>query len=534
MLAYVPDSPCWCRSGKKHADCHGNSDPPSSPGDPVPEGDEAEVFLSPTTSVLKSVLVDGMPNQPVYMPSPEPVQRPLRVPTIAAAIAEQPPRSAVALADLGRQRFSILDGLGLANPDTVEQRVGELSDDDLEVLRYAFLDLARCTFDRLLADAAGAEPPTTIWAGTAPPLALLGATLMWADHYLVEDEVSTALCTYRRPARLADELRSLIEVRPLVEVGLVVPVLHEAAAVIAGDAAWEQTETDLQNSDLVAWVRSQLITEGPTATSALLFTVLDDDDHLNFYLHARIVALDEATHTVTSRLLGPYDPSFNYGPWIDQSERQTTAHILQEVNLQLAMADAFGASWVTRSPFKVRVLERRSDPQTEAQSLVWADVPHLQRASAIALARVAADDVAVGALRERTQQAFVAMRHATPAERREQAGDLAAELAHAAPTVRRDLEREGRWKLAFPAAAGTASVAIGAAVGGPVGAVAGLFGLAAGLAPNLADLKRHEDPGYALVLGDGLVSPRGSASSPTQGTLSSVSFRHGSEATPTG
>ena len=61
------------------------------------------------------------------MPSEEPAQRPIRVPDIAAAVAEQPARSTVSLAELGRQRFVILEGLGLADPCRLEARIPELT-----------------------------------------------------------------------------------------------------------------------------------------------------------------------------------------------------------------------------------------------------------------------------------------------------------------------------------------------------------------------------------------------------------------------
>lgn len=528
-----PEAPCWCRSGRRHSECHGNTKPPSQPGDPIPIGDEEKVFLSPTTYVDKAVLLRIPPGERVYLPDPDPVQRPLRVPALAEAMARRPKRTTVGLDQLGLQRFVILDGLGLSDLERLERRTAELTDTELEDLRYAFLDIAKCTLDTLLEGVAAPEPATAIWAGTSAPLAMLGATLLWADQYLVNDDVLASLCRDERSQSVARAIRELLAIRPLVEVGLIVPVLHDAATVMAGELAVAQTQVDLGNLELVQWVMDQLVVEGPTATSALLFSAIDDDELAQFFLHARIVHLDDATHSVTTRLLGAFDPSFDYDPWIEQCYRQTTARIIQEANLQLTMADAFGASWVTLSPFKARLLERRPTQTPDPQTLVWADVPHLQRASAVALAKVMADDTAVQALRNRTRQVFAATRTATPEERRAHAIDLGAELGFASEKLRREMDRDRRWKLAAPVGLTVASLAVGAAAGATaVGAVAGLLAAAAGLSPYISDhAKQHENPAYALLLGDGLVEPRPRPGTGRAAELTDIDFPLGMTAT---
>jgi len=474
--------------------------------------------VAPLTSISKDVLVRGFQDPPpITMPSPEPEQRPFRVPQIVTVLANQPSRSTVPLDELGRQRYAILDSLGLGDRATVKARLDQLSEDDLEVLRYGFLDLAKCTLDRLIEQAGSSEPPTVIWAGAAAPLQLLGATLMWGDHYLINDRLTDDLVVEQSPIGLAEGIDDLLEVRPLAELGMIVPVLRDAATLFAAQRAYDQTEHDLLRVDVVEWVMDQLVMEGPTGATALLFTLLDDDQGIvEFFLHARTVGLDHEKQMSLHRILGPYDPGFEYGPWIAQCRRQATATVIQEVNLELMMADAFGASWVTLSPFRAKLLERRSEGQADAQALAWADVPHLERASALSLARVAADDVAVTALRERTRQAFAAMRHATPQERREQAADLAAELRYAAERLRRDMDRERRWKLAVPAGLSLAAIGIGAATGGLLtGGVVGALVAAAGLSPLRGErLARNEDPAFALVLGKGLVEPRPTKSHP--------------------
>jgi hypothetical protein len=527
VLGLSLDAPCWCRSGRSHGSCHGNSRPPSLPGDPVPADDEDSVFLSPSTRVSRDLVDRLVKGTPIYGPSSEPMQAALRVPTVVEAMASRPLRTTVELDQLGVQRFSVLDQLGLSDAKQLEQRVAQLSDAEISDLRYALLDIGKSAFDRLLEESATPEPPTVIWAGSSPPGALLGATLLWADHYLVDDVVLAALSRAERPASLVNDLRDMLELRPLIETGLVVPVSHDAATLIAGERALAETELDLRKSDLVEWVKGQLVAEGPTARDALLFHALDDaDDFVEFFLYSRIIHLDEQTRTTTSRLLGPFDPAFDYGPWIAQSRNQAAASIIQETNRQLAMAASFGASWVTLSPFRARLLVQRETPFTGPQALVWADIPHLQRASAIGLAKVASDDAAVRALRERTRQVFASMRGSSLQQRDEQVAEFSRELRYASEKLRREMDRNRRWALAIPAGLSVASLAIGAAEGATaVGAVAVALAAAAGLSPYVAArASAHDNPAYALLLGDSLAGPRESSNLGRGTSLTQVDF----------
>ena len=83
------------------------------------------------------------------------------------------------------------------------------------------------------------------------------------------------------------------------------------------------------------------------------------------------------------------------------------ASIVQNVNTQVAVADALNADWVTTSPFKQRLLARRGAQVASPQAPIRANVPQLSGASAVALARVAAADETVAALREVTRE-FIA------------------------------------------------------------------------------------------------------------------------------
>ncbi|BCB88889.1 hypothetical protein Psuf_062020 [Phytohabitans suffuscus] len=87
--------------------------------------------------------------------------------------------------------------------------------------------------------------------------------------------------------------------------------------VAAGARAVEAvTRRDLARDDLVSWVRSQLIVEGPTAREAMLVTAQDDLARWpNFWLYSRRSKADPIERTYRSELPGTYDPTHDYGPW---------------------------------------------------------------------------------------------------------------------------------------------------------------------------------------------------------------------------
>ena len=261
--------------------------------------------------------------------------------------------------------------------------------------------------------------------------------------------------------------------------------------------------------------------EGPTGRECLLFSAVDDDEEIAaFYMWAPILSTDGDGHT-TGRLFGPYRPDEDYGPWITQSRRETVTTLIHGVSRNVAIADAFGADWVTISPFKQRLLQRRGNELLGPQALIRADVPQLSAASAVALAKVAAEDEAVEALREMTRHALHAMRTLSPADQREGSAELGRELQARARELRREMASARRWKRDMPlglstasGAAAVASVAIGAT--GPAAGLislcaglAGLFGVGAAVGPYRADRAANRaNPAFALLIGDGLVQPR--------------------------
>jgi hypothetical protein len=532
---------CWCRSGRLHGACHGCREPASEPGAPITAADDGDrVFITPGRSVDRAWLASCIPGLPVYAPSVEPVVRPVIVPEIVARMTAPPTHTTPSLAELGQHRFTALDSLGLDNPDQLASRLARLTDSDMADLRYFLIDVAKTTIDVLTVQQQAPPGPVLIWAGDADPVAMVGGTLLWADHYLVGDGACETAIASSRPQDLEGDLRELLRLRPLVETGMVVPVLEQAAALLADDAARRRTEVDLHRPDLTEWVDSQLVMEGPTARECLLFTAVDDDEEVAaFFMWAPILSVDAEHRFTTSRLLGPYRAGEDYGPWIIQSRQETVKNLIHNVSKHVAIADAFGADWLTTSPFKQRLLQRRGDEPPGAQALIRADVPQLSAASAVALARVAAEEEAVEALREATREALYAMRTLSPADQRSEAAELGRQLQARSRELRRDMTRTRRWKRDIPGAlsvasgaAALASVAIGAA--GPAAGLidlcaglAGLFGLGSAVGPYRADRAAHRaNPAFALLLGDGLVLPRNPTGerTPARVTLKDVLF----------
>ena len=506
------NDPCWCGAPSKYKRCHGDKQPRSQPGAEVPPDTDQRTFLSPTTAVASGALGTAGNGAPMYMPSERPKQRPLAVPAAAVEVATVPPRSpSLGLAQLGQLRFEILDALGLTDSETVEARVSDLSDADTDSLRYGILDLTKATIDTLHEQMEGSEPPTAIWVDTKRAVDhMIGSTMLWADHYLFADPVAEFV--FEERSDITAGLLDFIRLRPLIEAGVAVPVSRSVAAATAGPIAVEQTAADLTNEQLVDWTTRQLIIEGPTAKEVLLFEIADDySDLASFYLLGHTVDLDESDHTFRSVALQAYRSDHDYGPWIEQSKRQTVAKVVQELNLELAIATSLGAEYVSRTPFRARFLEMRGGAPPNSQHLIWARVPRLSNSSPSALAEAVSTSNSVEALRHRVRLSFQEMRGKTPAERRQIAADLRSQLQYEAGVLQDRMRADRRWEVLVPTGLAITTLTLGAVTGAPaLGSVSGLLAAAAGLAPRITKRSRDDQfqPAYAVVLGDGSVPPR--------------------------
>lgn len=456
-------------------------------------------------------LTRQMAGAPIWAPTEEPEQRPLIVDSFSARLAELPPREPLlSLREAGVARNDAVAALGLASEDEeyLRERLSSISAADHADLVKAVFSTGKETLDRLRAEAASREAPTALWTGDTDPRRMTGQTLLWADHYLAEDRLAEDLL--RRPDRreaasLASALAREARVRGLLEIGAVALVPQAVIAMLTADVAYTATEADLESRELVEWVMSQLMTEGPTRREVLFVTARDHDDLGQMYFYNRIEQ-DEQGRAIepeegvfqTSALVDRYDPEYDYGPWIAHTRRQSAAMLLQKFNFDLAIAEAVGGNYVATTPFAGRLLARKGGEAALPQPLVWADVPVLPEADAETLARIAAEDESVEALRRTVRRTFST---ASGDALQDAADELAAQLEEDAAVLQRAISREDRWKVAVPASLSLAGIVIGGFTGGLLGAAAGALGGLAGLAPVHADrAARRENPAYAVVL----------------------------------
>jgi len=506
---------CWCGSGLKYKLCHGRG-PRWPPGAPLPETapEDGGVWIAPDVALAKEAIEDltrQITGAPIWPPTDEPTQRPLIVDAFSARIAGVPAHdSLLSLAEAGMMRNDAFASLGLASEDEahLRKRLSSVSNADHEDLAAAVFSTGKETLDRLRADAVRAEAPTALWTGGGDPRRMTGQTLLWADHYLAEDRVAEELLRRPEPrqaAHLASALAREARMRGLLEIGAVALVPQAVMAILTAEAAYETTEADLSRPGLVDWVMSQLMVEGPTRREVVFVTARDHDDLGQFYFYNRIeqdaqgraVELKDGVF-LTSGLVDRYDPEYNYGPWIAHTQRQSTAGLLQTMNLELAIAEAVGGSYLATTPFEGRLLAQKGLGSPIAQPLVWADIPTLPSADGETLARIAAEDETVEALRRTVRRTFAS---ASSDEPLTAATELALQLEEDAAVLQRAIAREGRWKIAVPGTLSLAAIVIGGIAGGPLGLAAGALGGLAGLAPFRADsAARRDNPAYAVVL----------------------------------
>ncbi len=233
----LADDVCWCGSTLAHGECHGDLMPASNPGDPLPPDPVDGVYLSPTV-VADLTVLHGMARQavgmPVYAPTPQAVQRPIEVGAGMARFVSEPARTpTVPLAMLASMRYELLDGLGLSDLERLSS-IRSLSESESEELLYGLIDLGKSVLDRLLEQAGAETPATVLWIDGASAPEIVGRTLFWADHYLVADRLGAAALS--NPVDLGElelAIREAIELRPLVTLGMVVPILADLASAAA-------------------------------------------------------------------------------------------------------------------------------------------------------------------------------------------------------------------------------------------------------------------------------------------------------------
>jgi len=479
-------------SGRKYKDCHMIRGL-STPGAATPPDTDEVVYISPNTSLrLDGVTVPQAP-VPITMQGPVPQAVPVTVDEAVVALAavqwSNPPLSHEDIASL---RYALLDTHGIADPDSVLAGVHDaVLESVLPELADNSLQLARATIDRIMVDQELSPPPVMLHADRGNISRLVGQTMFWADHYLMPDQLAaTAARAAGDPSRYRKPLAEMLSLRPLVEAGIVVPVYADLAVALATSRVDAAVSADLHNEDYVAWVRNQIVIEGPTAREAAFIHVVDDYRANGWvYLLNRIQsgsaqATVDGTVQWAGRMLGHFDPDDDYGPWLGTLRQQATAQMTKVLNIDLAVASGLGADLVTRSPFRARALRRRHQPPGHMDPYdptvaVWADVPWLPDAPPDLLVKIARNESRVEDLRRATATALRTIEADDLAEGSQAIADLAGDLSAAGARLGRELRGQAAVNLALSSGLAGGSVLIGATLAPLVAAGGALAALAA-------------------------------------------------------
>ena len=413
--------------------------------------------------------------------------------------------------DIGPLRFALLDVHGVTDAPAVragdhDQILQRLIPD----LASGTLQLARATLDRLAADRASTQPPVVLQSDHGDIRRVVGQTLLWADHYLTADRIAAVAAIGREDLTSYRALvAELLDLRPLIEAGVVVPVFIDLAVALINTEIDTIVAVDLADPQYVAWAERQIVLEGPTAREAAFVHVIDDYPHDDwFYLHSPIEPVpggqvdDEPLH-VRSKLLDPYDPDHDYGPWLATVKRQAVARLTQHLDIDLAVSTAFGGDLLTSSPFRARALSRLHGPlprrfDYELSGSVWADVPWLPDAPADLLMKIARNEPRVEDLRRATATALRTVENGDVAGSAQAVADVAADLKSAASRLSRDLRRQSTLDLAVPTGLATGSVLVASTIAPMIGLGAILAGAAAAIPAARARLASRQTAAYAF------------------------------------
>lgn len=403
--------------------------------------------------------------------------------------------SAIPLDSLGGLRVEVLRRLaGLPNSDAQPR-------DDILNAVYQLTGHTICT----VAELAKEQPRRTIlWNQELDLAKFLGRTVLLADHVLFPDRVFDTIVRNPTCRDLREAARRQLKNKELLKAGIALPVPPGVAMAAHGKVALDLTADDLKRAALVSWVRSQLIVEGPTAREALFVTAADElsSEIANFWLYGRILpeSLDDESRTFTTAMLQPYDPTYDYEPWINQVKDSAVGALVQRTNERVVTADLYGSEYVSASLFEARLLRTRElDVRIgPAQAALWADIPELPDLISPDLAKLLRNENAVEDLRAQVRASLATAR--TDIENIDAITDLSSQLNAASKKLDRTAGNDLVWQAVIPGGLSGASMVIGGITGGLVGLSAGAIGGLATLAPYLGNrLNKKRDAAYLFV-----------------------------------
>lgn len=431
---------CWCGSSRKYKNCHGGVRARSVPGESTPPDDDEYFWISPNTRMRRGGIGLAAGGAPIYAPEETPTARSRPLPPgLAEIFRTQRPVAILTVKEAACQRFEMLDSMGLRRSEDA----GEMSQVQLDEIYDASIDYALATLIALQSAKVSEQPPVVVYSDDENAERTAIRVALWAHHVCIPDTLFAAAIHDRDLEHARSAVRDLLGLKALIQTGLVVPVPQECAEAISRPAILKATNNDLSDPALSAWVKQQLILEGPTARETINITAKDDLQEWPFFrTYGRITSVEDDGN-VQFHSFGHYDEKWDYSSWIDQVRSEALAHYVQEVNSEVANADFLGGTYLTRSRFRAQLLRQKGASDSIAHSLLWTEVPLISTGNPVELARVASNDAAVEDLRRRIS---VAVRSCTDmSEMIPKIDFLKEDLDHEARELKKQISRSKAW-----------------------------------------------------------------------------------------
>lgn len=179
---------------------------------------------------------------------------------------------------------------------------------------------------------------------------------------------------------------------------------------------------------------------------------------------------------------------------------------MQEVVRETTVSDAVGSTYVTNSLFRARLLDRLGR-STGFGAALWADMPSLPDGDPTLIARSAAEDNSVEALRRTVGRTFHAVEAASGAAQVAAVRDLVGEIEESTHELEAAIRSGRRWDRVQAGAAGGA-VALGGVAGGLLGAAgAALAGVGLLSAAGRREEAHRRTDAYVFWLAEGSLRP---------------------------
>ncbi|MFK0042218.1 hypothetical protein ACIQTW_20480 [Paenarthrobacter sp. NPDC090517] len=331
---------------------------------------------------------------------------------------------------------------------------------------------------------------TVLWNEDLEADVFLSRTLLLADHIFVPDSLLKAVSEDPTNRSLKEAAQKLLRHKSLLTAGIVIPIPDGVSRAVQGRSVQEQTAQDLHQTEIVEFVRSQLVLEGPTAREVIFGSVKDDLQKELFskiWFHARIdpESVNSGTREFTTQLLQRYDTDYDYTPWIRECQNAAISYYVQRTNERLVSADVFGAQYVSASPFEARLLQRRAATVSPhpAQAAIWAGVPMLSDLSSAGLASLLRHEEPIQDLRKRIRRALMTAQDTN--QEILAVRQVAQEIQDASEALTKRIRTDRLLSGIIPAAGSTLGMGI-ASVGGLPGLTGAAVGTLTTMAPYLA------------------------------------------------